>query len=270
MTQHASAAAAQWLAAEHAARRDFKPLAGALLPASMAQAYDTQDALVAMRIAAGGGVRAGFKIALTTPAMRRFVGYDDSIAGQVLAGGIHHSPATVSSGRYQHLLFECELAFRLGTDVAPGMEVTRDLMSNVIDAVCPAFELADDRHADYAKFSADGGATLRTLAADNAWNSGVVLGTWVLDWRSLDLGAVRGVASVNGAAVGEGFGRDVLGHPLDAMVWVTSHLHARGVTLKRGEFVITGSLITSKFPQVGDRVVFTVDGLGTASMTVGA
>ena len=91
MTQPASAAAARWLEAEHGAGRGFKPLAGGLLPASMGQAYDVQDALVAARIAAGGGARAGFKIALTTPAMRKFVGYDNSIAGQVLAGGIHHS-----------------------------------------------------------------------------------------------------------------------------------------------------------------------------------
>ena len=270
MTQPAGAAAAQWLEDEHAAGRGFKPLGADLLPASMGQAYDVQDALVAARVAAGGGARAGFKIALTTPAMRKFVGYDNSIAGQVLAGGVHQSPATVRLGRYRHLLFECELAFLLGADLAPGAPASRAAMADAIEAVCPAFELADDRHADYAKFGADGGATLHTLAADNAWNSGVVLGAWVRDWRGLDLGAVRGVARVNGAPVGEGFGRDVLGHPLDAMVWIASHLHARGVTLKRGEFVITGSLITSKFPQAGDRVDFAVDGLGAVMMKVEA
>ena len=98
----------------------------------------------------------------------------------------------------------------------------------------------------------------------------MVLGAWERDWRGLDLGAVRGVASVNGAPVGEGFGRDVLGHPLDAMVWIANHLHARGETLRRGEFVITGSLITSKFPQAGDRVGFAVNGLGAVTMQVEA
>ena len=65
----------------------------------------------------------------------------------------------------------------------------------------------------------------------------------------------------------EGAGRDVMGHPLDAMHWIACHLHARGQTLRRGEFVITGSLITSTFPEAGDVVRIEVEGLGSVSLT---
>ena len=86
--------------------------------------------------------------------------------------------------------------------------------------------------------------------------------------RLSDIAALTGVATINGETVGEGAGRDVMGHPLDAMAWIARHLQARGQTLRRGEFVITGSLITSKFPQAGDAVRFVVEGMGSVSLDV--
>ena len=268
--------AAGWLMDQHDQHSTLTPLSGSLQPASMAAAYDVQDALVALRCAAWQARRVGYKIALTTPQMRKFVGYDDSIAGQVLdrwhAGvGMHNSPARVKKSAFGHLLFECELAFLMGADLPSGSAPpTRDEVAGCIEAICPAFELADDRNADYTKFGKDGGATMFTLAADNAWNTGVVLGEWRRNWRDFDLAALTGVATINGETVGEGAGRDVMGHPLDAMAWIARHLHGRGQTLKRGEFVITGSLITSKFPNAGDAVRFVVEGLGSVSLDVEA
>ena len=263
--------AAAWLDAEHASRRKFSPLAGVLMPANITAAYDIQDALAVLRSQAGSGERAGFKIALTTPQMRQFVGYDDSIAGQIPASAVHRSPARIRLGDAVHLGFECELAFRVGSATDPhAPPATRAGIAAHIDAVCVAFELIDDRAADYALFGRDDRATMLSLAADNAWNHGVVLGQWKEDWQALDLAALRGIARINALEVGAGYGRDVLGHPLDAMLWIARHLHGRGLGLLAGEFVITGSLVTSKFPAVGDQVSFAVDGVGEVRMDIGA
>jgi 2-keto-4-pentenoate hydratase len=263
--------AARWLMREHEAKHRFAVLAGANRPVCIAQAYDIQDALVTLRAAAWNSARSGYKIALTTPAMRRFVGYDNSIAGQVLARDVHTSPARVSLAGYGRLGVECELAFLMGADLPLGAQAPdRARIAAAIAAVAPAFELVDDRDADYSTFGNDDGATMLSLAADNAWNHGVVLGAWRHDWAQLDLGAVRGVATINGEQVGEGFGRDVLGHPLDAMVWIAQHLHQRGRSLSKGEFVITGSLITSKFPKAGDQVRFNAEGVGEIELQVDA
>lgn len=263
--------AARWLMREHEVKHRFTPLSGAKRPAGIAQAYDIQDELVALRMAAWNCARSGYKIALTTPAMRKFVGYDNSIAGQVLARDVQNSPARISLADYGRMGFECELAFLMGADLPLEAEAPdRARIAAAIAAVAPAFELVDDRDADYATFGKDDGATMLSLAADNAWNHGVVLGAWRHDWAQLDLGAVRGVAYINGEPVGEGFGRDVLGHPLGAMVWIARHLHQRGRSLKKGEFVITGSLITSKFPRAGDQVRFNADGVGEIALRVDA
>ena len=78
------------------------------------------------------------------------------------------------------------------------------------------------------------------------------------------------MATVNGVEAGVGHGRDVLGHPLDAMLWIVRHLHGRGQGLRAGEFVTTGSLVTTRFPRVGDRVSFAVDGVGEVRMDISA
>lgn len=258
--------AARWLALRHTQRAGYAPLPHDLRPASVAEAYAIQDSLVRHWCADGDRV-AGYKIALTTPQMRRMVGFDDSIAGQVLASRVHRSPAAIVLADAVHLGFECEIAFRIGraTDPAapPG---SRESMARHIDAIAPAFELIDDGGADYRQFAGDDGSTLVTLAADNAWNHAVVLGEWRSGGQFNGSDALIGVASIGGREVGRGQGCDVLGHPLDAMLWIVAHLAARGRGLCVGDFVITGSLVTTRFPAPDDEVAFVLDGIGAVRM----
>lgn len=251
--------AARWLWNAHVERARFAPLPPELQPVDVAEAYRMQDAFVAAKREATGSGIAGYKIALTTPQMRAFTRFDDSIGGVVLDHQVLRSPAIVRTADFGRVLVECELAFELACDVgarAGGWD--RAAIGDCIAAVMPAFEVADDRDADYGRIAAD----MLTLAVDNAWNEGAILGARVTDWRRIDLAAVRGVLKINGEPAGEGLGRDVLGHPLDAMAWIANHLAGRGITMRRGEFVITGSLVTSKFPRPGDQFVFEVSELG--------
>jgi len=133
-----------------------------------------------------------------------------------------------------------------------------------VGAVMPAIEIADDRNADYSQLARHP----LELIADNSWNEGAVLGVPLEDWRSLDLGAVRGVATINGKKVGEGIGAAALGHPLDAVAWVANHLAAHGRGLVFRDVVITGSIITTKTVQPGDLVRFEVDRLGSVELRV--
>jgi 2-oxo-3-hexenedioate decarboxylase/2-keto-4-pentenoate hydratase len=131
-------------------------------------------------------------------------------------------------------------------------------------AVMPAIEIADDRDADYSQLSRHP----YELIADNSWNEGAVLGEPVREWKSLDLGQVLGVATINGKRVGQGRGEAALGHPFEAVAWIANHLASLGRALLRGEIVITGSLITSKPVKPGDRVEFSLGDLGKVHLAV--
>jgi 2-keto-4-pentenoate hydratase len=260
--------AGAWLLDAHHLRAPFALLPADLAPRDAGEAYAIQSEFVGMRAATLGQVT-GYKIALTTPAMRAMVGVSDSIAGCMLDKTIlRHRPDSVARVRaadYGRLIVEFELGFELAEDLpAIGAPYDRKRVAKAVAAVMPALELADDRNADYALLP--GNALM--LTADNAWNEGAVLGAPVRDWQGIDLAALQGTATINAANVGTGHGRDVMGHPLDALAWLANNLASRGLGLWRGDVVITGSLVTSKFPKAGDLVRFQAGELGSVELFV--
>ena len=256
--------AGAWLYEAHRARDRFAPLPPELAPRNVADAYAIQSEYVGMRAASLGQVT-GYKIALTTPAMRAMVGLGDSIAGDMMESTIRRGSASVRAADYVRLLVEFEIAVELAEDLpAIGAPYDRASVGRAVGSAMPALELADDRNADYAELAANA----LMLIADNAWNEGAVLGDPVRDWKGMDLAALRGVATINGQIAGEGHGRDVMGPPLDALAWLANNLASRGLGLWRGDVVITGSLVTSKFPQAGDVVRFDAAELGAVELKV--
>lgn len=256
--------AARRLLEAHARRERFAPLPEELAPRTAEEAYAIQDAFVALRTDKLGAV-AGYKIALTSAEMRRFVGVDMPMAGMMLESTLHRSPAQVRAADYVRLVVEFEIAVHIAEDLpAADRPFSRDRVAQAVGAIMPALELADDRRADYQELARHP----LELIADNCWNEGAVLGAPLHDWHRLDLAAVRGVASINGRNVGEGRGADVMGHPLDAVAWLADHLASDRRGLLRDEIVITGSIVTTKAVAPGDRVRFDVEGLGSVELRV--
>jgi len=256
--------AARYLFEAHERRLRFAPLPPELAPRNIAEAHEIQDAFVALRAQKLGAI-AGYKLALTSPQMRKFVGVEEPQAGIMLESTLHRSPARVRAVDYVRLIVEFEIAVRIGEDLpAADKPFSRERVAQAVDAVMPALELADDRGADYKVLP----QYPLELIADNCWNEGAVLGDPVTDWRSIDLCAVCGVATINGDKVGEGRGADAMGHPLDAVAWLADHLASIGRGLLRGHVVITGSIVTTKTVTAGDRVLFEVDGLGRVELRV--
>ena len=256
--------AGAWLYEAHQKRERFAPLPPELAPRNLGEAYAIQGQFVGRRAQTLGPVT-GYKIALTTPPMRALVGVDDSIAGDMLETTIRRGDSSVRASDFQHLVVEFEIAFEMAEDL-PVIDApyTRERIARAVACAMPALELADDRNADYAQLKSHA----LMLAADNGWNEGAVLGKPVKDWKRIDLAALEGTAFVNGKNVGEGHGRDVMGHPLDALAWLANNLAGRGLGLWRGDVVITGSLVTSKFPKAGDLVRWDAGELGAVELRV--
>jgi 2-keto-4-pentenoate hydratase len=142
------------------------------------------------------GPVAGYKIALTTPVMQQMVGFHAPVAGAILATTIHQAPITLRCVDYLRLGIECEIAVQFGADLpATAAPYSRGQVADALAAVMAAFELVDDREADYSTLA----TRVLTLIADNAWNAGIVLGPPVRDWRAVDLAAARGVLVIKGS-----------------------------------------------------------------------
>jgi 2-keto-4-pentenoate hydratase len=259
-----AALAARHLFDAHERRERFEPLPARIAPRNLEEAYAIQDAFVALR-AQKLGALAGYKVALTSEEMRRFVGVNEPQAGMMFESGILRSPARVRAADYVRLIVEFEVAVMIGEDLPTvDLPFSRERVARAVGALMPALEIADDRNADYSRLAQHP----LDLIADNAWNEGAVLGFPITDWRGIDLGAMRGVATINGRTIGEGRGADCMGHPLDSLAWVANHLASIGRGLVRGDVVITGSIITSKFPKSGERVRFELEHLGAVELEV--
>jgi 2-keto-4-pentenoate hydratase len=124
-----------------------------------------------------------------------------------------------------------------------------------VAAAMAAFELIEDRNADYAKVEA------LSLIVENCWNGGIVIGA-PKAMRVADLIGIPGRLAVGGKIVGEGKAED----PCATLAWLANHVAERGRGLKSGMVVITGSLIPTVAIASGQRAVFTVDGLGDVVM----
>ena len=258
-------AAATELVRQHAARQAFSALTGQFAPNDTEAAYLIQDGCVAQLVQHRNTSLAGYKIAITTPAMRDMVGFQDSVSGRLFSDQIHRSGDTIRASDYVRLIIEFEIAFQMAHDLPAqaGPWTTASIVEHVACAY-PALEIADDRMADYTSLN----KAVLTLIADNAWNQGLVLGEPVTGTSPAALQALEGIAFIDGVEVGRGTGRDVLGHPLQALAWLANHLAGRGLSLQAGDIVTTGSLVRSQFPVAGHRVSFRLPGFGEVALAV--
>jgi 2-oxo-3-hexenedioate decarboxylase/2-keto-4-pentenoate hydratase len=230
-------------------------------PEDEAAAYRVQDRVHAMLDAAGRGAVVGHKIGCTTRVMQDFLGIANPCAGSVLASMAHRRSATLAFDDFLHVGVECEIAVSLARDLPPrATPHDIDEVARAIRAYLPAIEVVDDRWTDYRRVDTP------TLIADDFFHAACVLGEPVEASRAMDLAGVEGVMHVNGAAVGQGRGADVLGHPHAALAWLANALASRGRGLKAGQFVLTGSVVATKWVERGDRVRVSLTQLGDASV----
>ena len=253
-------AAAAFLLAAHREGRRFERLPAGIAPQSEEDAYRVQEAFVdALALPV-----AGWKVALTSAAMRRVVpGIDQPCAGVIFAEHVHRSPVRLPRSALMRIGLECEAMVRLADDLPDtGRPWTRESVAGHVGALAAAFELIDDREADYNNMNAF------ELIADNAWNGGVAVGEEIADWQALDLVGARGTLEIDGKPLGEGRGGDAMGHPFEPLAWLANNAIARGRPLRAGELVMTGSIIPTQFLETGNRAVYTHEALGTVELEI--
>ncbi|HKB81933.1 MAG TPA: fumarylacetoacetate hydrolase family protein [Burkholderiales bacterium] len=236
----------------------------AIRPQTEAEGYALQRMLNGLLTVAGMGRPAGHKIGCTTPVMQKFLGIPHPCGGVIFEKTVLHRAGRVPRSGFVKLGVECEIAVELARDLAPaGAPVDRESAGNAVGAVMASIELVDERYENFHTLG------VPTLIADDFFDSGCVLGAPVRDWRRLDLGKLSGATYINGNEVGRGIGALVMGHPLDALAWLANTRAKHGLDpLRAGEFVTLGSVVETKWLNVGDRVRAGIEGLGELTLDV--
>jgi 2-keto-4-pentenoate hydratase len=251
-----AAEAARFIDEAHRTRTHYQNLPEAIAPGTVAEAYAAQAALCELWGPRLGPV-AGLKIATTTRVMQELMGIDHPCMGTIFAARVYASPATIAKADYINVRIECELAVRLGRDLPQaGAPYAREGVRGAVSEVMAAFELIEDRFADYKSSNA------LSLIADNAWNGGIVLGPAIPLSANLDLDGIPGTLKRNGKEAGSGRTDD----PLGALAWLANQAAECGRPMSAGMVVITGSVIPTVDIAPGERLDFALDGIGAASL----
>ena len=247
---------ARYVLGEHERRADYRNLPTEIAPANVAQAYAAQLALVRLLTPRKGKV-AGLKIATTTKIMQQLMGIDHPCGGTIFEKTVHTSPAQLRLSDYQHVVIECELAVKLKRNLpTSGAPYTAQSVAPAVGAAMPAFELIEDRNADYKQ------TNVVTLIADNCWNAGIVVGAPVAYDPSRSLAGVAGRLTIDDSRTHEGRTED----PLDTLAWIANLAAGQDRPLAAGMVVITGSVIPTLPIAPGERFVFTLEGLGSVEV----
>src|SRR3984885_5843771 len=203
---------ANWMWEARARRLPYRNLRDVWRPMSIAQAYAAQEAYYRLAEPVYGAV-AGAKIATTTKVMQQLMGINHPCGGAIFARTIHVSPATLRTADFTTQRLVSEIALKLGADLpASGAPWTPDKVAPAVAGAMPAFELIEDRNADYAHTEA------ASLIVENCWNGGVVIGT-AKPVRVAALVGIAGRLTIGGKTVGEGKAED----PYATLAWLANH-----------------------------------------------
>ncbi len=203
------------------------------------------------------GPVAGHKIGATAEGMRKLLNVPGPIAGDVFARTVHQGRAVLKLGDYVRPGVETEIAVRIARDLKPDEAPwTVERIGEVVAAVMPAIEIVDDRYQDFKAAGAG------TIIADNAFNAASILGSERADWQGLALDGLTARTLIDGRMVATGLSNELLGHPLNALVWLVGRFAGLGRTLKAGRFVSLGTITPVQWIAGPCTVAIEVEGLG--------
>jgi 2-oxopent-4-enoate/cis-2-oxohex-4-enoate hydratase len=234
--------------------RQLKPLTEREPALTVDEAYEIQLRTVGRRTAAGETV-VGKKIGITSKAVMQMLQVTQPDFGHLLSGMAHGDGGVLEAKRFCQPRGEGEIAFVLRRDLT-GPGVNNAAVIAATDFVMPAFEIVDSRIADWK-------IRIQDTVADNGSSAAYVLGDHAVSIRDADLVTCGMVLEKNGEIIGTGAGAASMGNPVNAVTWLANELGRRGIALKAGEVILSGSL-SIMFPiQAGDSLRMRMGGIGS-------
>ena len=197
-------------------------------------------------VVAEGQVISGKKIGLTSPGIQKQLGVNEPDYGHLFAS-MHCPSGEVATEELMQPKIEGEIAFIL-KETLEGGKVTAEDVHKATDYVVAAFEIVDSRVADWK-------IKLPDTVADNASSGRYILGNTRLALGEVDLPAVTMKLYKNGELAGEGTGAAVVGDPCNAVAWLANRLWDYGVSLEKGEIILSGAFSAAPAAAKGDKFV---------------
>ena len=220
-------------------------------------AYAISLAIYAMR-KADGEIDIGKKIGITSAPVMNLLGVDQPDFG-FLTDTMWAKDNVIDTSHMILPRAEAEIAFKLKADLK-GPDVKEDDVLAATESVAACFEVVDSRVKDWK-------IKIQDTIADNASCGTMAIGPNWVDPNTVDLLNCKAVVTKNGQPLSEGLGSATLGSPLTAVAWLANTLGERGITLKAGEIILSGSLVDLEAVTAGDTMHVSIEGMGDCEVS---
>jgi len=233
------------------------PLAEPAPVPDMAAARCAQDELAGM-MEASWDVPAGWKVGLTSKPAQEMFGASEPVYGRLLQRMLLPDNAEVRADFGARPVYEPDLLVRVG-DPAINDATTPDEVARHLTEVIPFIELPDLVVHPRARLDPT------TITAINVGARLGVMG----EARAVDdpaswaaaLGEMVVITEATGKEPVRAPGSAVLGHPLNAVLWLSERLEEAGKRLEAGDLVSLGSFGRPVPPEAGTTVTVTYEGV---------
>ena len=237
-----------------------------LAPRDLPEATAMQDAMAA-RI---GEDIVGWKIA----------GKPGAPCGRIFVSTSFGNGATVPLPRYAPNVMECEIGFKLKSDLPPRDEpYEREEVAAATD-LSINIELVGFRRANVVErlaaalaagrpFPDDDAESLVNIA-DNGGNLGLVNGPVIEDWQHRSLRDIALDLRIDGGQSQPLIPKQGRSEPFDVLFWAANELSRRGIGLKAGHIITPGSVnVPLPLPE-GSTAVAVFEDLGQITVSLAA
>lgn len=225
------------------------------------EAYQTQDDLIQQIQAEKQVPIKGYKVSMTSAATQAIANTNEPAYGTILSHQVVENGHGVSLTTLFAPLLEPEIIFELTADLPEDAD-TQTILESV--KIAPGIEIPDARYKDWFP-----NFTLGDLISDNTATGLIVVGERItpLDYEAF--------ADINlklfkdNQQIETGHSSEVLGNPIESVKWLNKKLHSHGKSLKRGQFISSGTFIsplkleegtyTADYDKVGSVTVKVID-----------
>jgi 2-keto-4-pentenoate hydratase len=236
-------------------RRPIDPPAESFPDMTVDDAYRIQRLQARERVIRGEAP-IGFKVGLTSAALRRALGAPAPVYGQLFDTMLWTEGEEIPLDALIAPRIEAEVAFVLEHDLT-GPGVTAATAARAVAYCLPALEIIDSRIRDWRTGPRD-------IVADNGSSGGVVLGERPVAVTDVDLRLVGCVLGKNRQLAETGAGAAVMGGPLRSLAWLANTLADQG-PLVSGSIIMSGSITPPLEVSGGDFFDAKLAGMGCVS-----
>lgn len=202
-------------------------------PQTIDDGYAVQDRIAGTSGHPLGETPAGWKLGLGSANAMKGANLSAPLIGRVFEERLHKTGAVVAAPAGATALIEIEVAFTLSRDVPPS-----ETVANPLDVVASAnlvSEIVLSRFVDRRVVG------LPSFAADSVGFHALVVGP-VVDPARIGAMARSMAVTLDGKPTVEGLTGDDSIDPIAMLAALMAHARHRGITLRKGEIVTTGTL----------------------------